>query len=176
MDERRYRVGEFATLTGVSIRALHHYDQLGVLRPTEHSEAGYRLYSERDLLRLQQILTLRYLGFALKQIGPLLEPPHFDLVASLCVQQVALRQRIGELQHIEGVLRELMRRRLASGQWEWELVAQASADVQASLQQKGDNVSDYYSDEQMKQAIETVGQQGSPARVQHAQAQCAALG
>src|SRR6266852_4350094 len=133
MDEQRFRVGEFAALTGVSIRALHHYDQLGLLRPTENSEAGYRLYSERDLLRLQQILTLRYLGFALKQIGQLLDRPSFDLVASLCVQQVALHQRIGELQHIEAVLGELMRRRLASGQWEWELVVQASADVQAGL-------------------------------------------
>lgn len=175
MDERQYRVGEFATLTGVSIRTLHHYDQLGLLRPAEHSEAGYRLYSERDLLRLQQILTLRYLGFALKQIGLLLDRPNFDLVASLCVQQVALRQRIGELQHIEGVLRELMRRRLASGHWEWELVAQASADVQASLRQKGDNVSDYYSEEQMKQALEKVGQQVSPAEVQQAEDEWTAL-
>jgi DNA-binding transcriptional MerR regulator len=175
MDERRYRVGEFATLTGVSIRALHHYDQLGLLRPAEHSEAGYRLYSERDLLRLQQILTLRYLGFALKQIGQLLDRPNFDLVASLCVQQVALRQRIGELQHIEAVLRELLRRRLASGQWEWELVAQASADVQASLQQKGDNVSEYYSAEQMKQALEKVGEQVSAAEVQQTEEDWTAL-
>src|SRR5258708_13840869 len=164
MDERRYRIGEFATLTGVSLRTLHHYGQLGLLRPAEHSEAGYRLYSERDLLRLQQILTLRYLGFALKQIGPLLDRPNFDLVASLCVQQVALRQRIGELHHIEGVLRELMRPRLASRQWEWDLVAQASADVQASLQQKGDNMSDHYSAEQMKQAPEKEGQQVTPAK------------
>src|SRR5260221_11199038 len=102
MEERRYRVGEFATLTGVSIRTLHHYDQLGLLRPAEHSEAGYRLYSERDLLRLQQILTLRYLGVAPKKIGPLLVRPNFDLAAPPCVQEVALRQRIREPPHNEG--------------------------------------------------------------------------
>src|SRR5258708_8502206 len=114
MDERRYRIGEFATLTGVSIRTLHHYDQLGLLRPAEHSEAGYRLYSERNLLRLQQILTLRYLGVALKQIGSLPDPPNFDLVASLCVQQAALRPRISELPHLQDVLLELTRRRPAN--------------------------------------------------------------
>src|SRR5260370_5665552 len=93
MDERRYRVGEFATLTGVSIRTLHHYDQLGLLRPAEHSEAGYRLYSARDLLRLQQILALRYLGFALKHIGSLLDPPNFGPGASSYCQQAAVHQR-----------------------------------------------------------------------------------
>src|SRR5688572_25629548 len=91
---RSYRVGEFAALTGVSIRTLHHYDEIGLLPPTGHSEGGHRLYAEDDLLRLQQVLTLRYLGFSLKQIGGLLDRPDFDLVASLQVQRLALRDRI----------------------------------------------------------------------------------
>ena len=70
---RYYRVGEVATLTRVSVRTLHHYDRIGLLRPALHSAGGYRLYEESDLLRLQQILTLRYLGFPLKQIGELLD-------------------------------------------------------------------------------------------------------
>ena len=52
-----------ATDDAESIRTLHHYDRLGLLHPTTHSEAGYRFYSEGDLLALHQILTLRYLGF-----------------------------------------------------------------------------------------------------------------
>ena len=91
---RSYRVGEFAALTGVSIRTLHHYDEIGLLPPTGHSEGGHRLYAEDDLLRLQQVLTLRYLGFSLKQIGGLLDRPDFDLVASLQVQRLALRTRV----------------------------------------------------------------------------------
>src|SRR5215208_3975928 len=60
---RYYRVGEVAALTRVSVRTLHHYDRIGLLRPAQHSAGGYRLYGESELLRLQQILTLRYLGF-----------------------------------------------------------------------------------------------------------------
>ena len=83
---RYYRVGEVATLTRVSVRTLHHYDRIGLLRPATHSAGGYRLYGEPDLLRLQQILTLRYLGFPLKRIGELLDRPDFDLLASLRVE------------------------------------------------------------------------------------------
>jgi MerR family transcriptional regulator, thiopeptide resistance regulator len=78
--ERRYRVGELASLTGVSVRTLHHYDQIGLLKPSAHSEGGYRLYSENELLRLQQILMLRYLGFGLVSIGTLLDRPDFEIL------------------------------------------------------------------------------------------------
>ena len=54
--ERLYRVGEFTALTGVSIRTLHHYDQIDLVHPSGYSEGGHRLYSENDLLRLQQVL------------------------------------------------------------------------------------------------------------------------
>src|SRR5918992_700675 len=120
---RLYRVGELAEVTGVSIRTLHHYDQIGLLRPSDHSEGGYRLYSEEDLLRLQQVLTLRYLGFSLKQIRELLDRPDFDLVASMRIQSGALRDRISELERIEAALGELVDRRLATGHWAWDLVA-----------------------------------------------------
>lgn len=149
--ERRYRVGEFAGLTGVSVRTLHHYDRIGLLRPSAHSEGGYRLYSEQDLLGLQQILTLRYLGFALRQIGELLERPDFDLVASMRIQRAALGDRISELDRIRTALGELIDRRLATGHWAWELVVQASATVQDGLAQKGDKMESYYTPEQLKQ-------------------------
>src|SRR5688572_24144022 len=106
--ERLYRVGEFAALTGVSIRTLHHYDQIDLVHPSGYSEGGHRLYSENDLLRLQQVLTLRYLGFSLKQTGELLDRPDFDLVASMRIQSCALRDRISELERIEAALGELV--------------------------------------------------------------------
>src|SRR5215210_1935341 len=117
--ERLYRVGEFAALTGVSVRTLHHYDRIGLVHPSAHSEAGYRLYSERDLLCLQQVLTLRYLGFALKQIGALLREPEFDLVASMRIQRGALRVRIAELERIDAALNALLEHRVTTGQWAW---------------------------------------------------------
>jgi DNA-binding transcriptional MerR regulator len=69
-----YQASEFAKLAGVTVRALHHYDQLGLLRPKQRSRSGYRLYSARDFARLEQIVVLKFLGIPLKQIRRLLEP------------------------------------------------------------------------------------------------------
>jgi DNA-binding transcriptional MerR regulator len=165
---RSYRVGEFAALTGVSIRTLHHYDEIGLLPPTGHSEGGHRLYAQDDLLRLQQVLTLRYLGFSLKQIGGLLDRPDFDLVASLQVQRLALRDRISELEQIEATLCGLLEHRRATGAWAWDRVAQASAVVQRSLAHRSEAMEKtqaYYTPEQLKQ-FEELGRQVSPDEIQ----------
>ena len=68
-----YRVHEFAELAGVTVRALHHYDRLGLLKPSRRSHSGYRLYGNRDLVRLEQIVVLKFLGLPLKQIRDLLK-------------------------------------------------------------------------------------------------------
>ena len=148
---RNYRVGEVATLTGVSVRTLHHYDRIGLLRPALHSSGGYRLYGEAELLRLQQILTLRYLGFPLKRIGELLDRTDFDLVASLRAQRQALRDRIEELERISTAVGELVDQRLATGQWPWQLVIKASEAVGAGLTLREEMMESYYTPEQMKQ-------------------------
>src|ERR1044071_5815494 len=64
-----FTVGELSRLTGVTVRALHHYDEIGLVRPSQRTPAGYRLYDEPDVLRLQQVLVLRELGVPLDQIG-----------------------------------------------------------------------------------------------------------
>ena len=69
-----YQASEFAKLAGVTVRALHHYDKLGLLRPKQRSRAGYRLYTAKDFARLEQIVVLKFLGIPLKQIRRLLEP------------------------------------------------------------------------------------------------------
>jgi len=71
-------VHEVSRLTGVSVRALHHYDKLGLLKPAAVTEAGYRLYDEGSLVRLQSILLFRELQFPLKDIGAILDSPAFD--------------------------------------------------------------------------------------------------
>ena len=151
---RLYRVGEVATLTRVSIRTLHHYDRIGVLRPSARSEAGYRLYQDADLLRLQQVLTLRYLGFPLKRIVEILGRSDFDVIASMRIQRGALRERIAELERIETALGELVERRLATGEWTWELVIKASEAVGQGLAQGVEAMETLYTPEQMKQFAE----------------------
>ncbi|HEY2150391.1 MAG TPA: MerR family transcriptional regulator [Vicinamibacterales bacterium] len=68
-----YRIREFAALAGVTVRALHHYDRLGLLKPSGRSDSGYRLYRDSDFGRLEQIVVLKFLGLSLQQIGRLLQ-------------------------------------------------------------------------------------------------------
>ena len=146
---RYYRVGEVAALTRVSVRTLHHYDRIGLLRPALHSAGGYRMYGESELLRLQQILTLRYLGFPLQRIDELLDRADFDLVASLRVQQQALHDRIAELERIATTIGDLVDQRLATGEWSWQLVIEASQAVGAGLTRGEETMDAYYTPEQM---------------------------
>ena len=71
-------VQQVSNLTGVSVRTLHHYDQIGLLKPAKITEAGYRLYGEEELRKLQSILFFRELEFPLKQIKAFLDDPAFD--------------------------------------------------------------------------------------------------
>lgn len=148
-----YRVGEVAGLTGVSVRTLHHYDRIGLLRP-QRTAAGYRLYGEQDLLRLQQILTLRYLGFSLKRIGELLDRPDFDLAASLRVQERVLRDRMAELARITAVLSELVTAYRQDGDWNWDLVIHASETVAAGLASQENTMTELFTPEQLQQFAE----------------------
>jgi MerR family transcriptional regulator, thiopeptide resistance regulator len=161
---RYYRVGEVAALTHVSVRTLHHYDRIGLLRPALHSGGGYRMYGESELLRLQHILTLRYLGFPLKRIGELLDRADFDLVASLRVQRQVLHDRIAELERISAVIGELVNQRLATGEWAWQLVIEASEAVGAGLTRGEEMMEAYYTPEQMKQ-FEEVRQATPPEAI-----------
>ncbi len=88
-----YRVKELAQASGVSVRTLHHYDEVGLLVPKGRSRAGYRLYDAEDLLRLQQILIGRELGLALEEIRRSLDDPRFDRKQALLAQRQALQAR-----------------------------------------------------------------------------------
>lgn len=93
-------VSEVSKLTGVSVRTLHHYDAIGLLKPTKVTEAGYRLYDDTTIDRLQNILLFRELQFPLKEIKAILDSPSFDPSKAL-TQQIELLElqykHIGEL-------------------------------------------------------------------------------
>ena len=94
-------VNEVSKLTGVSIRALQYYDKIGLLHPAEYTEAGYRLYDDTALERLQQILLFRELEFSLKEIQSILQSPDFDRDRALD-QQICLLTLKKE--HIENLI------------------------------------------------------------------------
>src|SRR5262245_53871153 len=92
LDRTTYRVREFAELAGVTVRALHHYDRLALLRP-KRSRAGYRVYSLPDLERLEQIVALKSLGLPLKQIKAVLDRDARPLTDVLHAQRRALEEK-----------------------------------------------------------------------------------
>lgn len=83
MNDRRMTVHEVADLTGITIRTLHYYDEIGLLKPTMVTDSKYRLYTDDDLNRLQEILFFREVGFALKEIKSLLGSPNYDRTEAL---------------------------------------------------------------------------------------------
>ena len=91
------KVGELARRTGLTIRTLHHYDEIGLLRPSLHTEAGHRLYTADDVARLQQVVSLRQLGFSLEQVRDCLDRPGFSPVEVIRLHLARLREQI-ELQ------------------------------------------------------------------------------
>ena len=94
-------VKEVAQLSGVSVRTLHHYDEIGLLHPTRVTDAGYRLYDDGALQKLQTILMLRQLQFPLKQIRQILDAPDFDPIAAL-EDQIGLLQL--QRQHLDDLI------------------------------------------------------------------------
>ena len=92
-----YSVGRVADLSGVTIRTLHHYDEIGLLSPGGRSEAGYRVYENSDLERLQRILFYRELGFTLKEISTIIDDPNTDSMGHLRRQRGLLVERIERL-------------------------------------------------------------------------------
>lgn len=87
------KVKEVADLVGISVRTLHHYDEIGLLAPEQWTESGYRIYSERNLELLQQILFFRELGFPLKKIKEIVSSPTFDRVEALQLHQRMLLEK-----------------------------------------------------------------------------------
>src|SRR5215204_1484807 len=92
-----YTVGRVAELSGVTIRTLHHYDEIGLLSPGGRSAAGYRIYEESDIERLQRILFYRELGFDFKEISTIVDDPDTDATGHLRRQRRLLTERIGRL-------------------------------------------------------------------------------
>ncbi|WP_406258093.1 MerR family transcriptional regulator [Streptomyces nigra] len=106
-----YSVGQVAGFAGVTVRTLHHYDDIGLLVPSERSHAGHRRYSDADLDRLQQILFYRELGFPLDEVAALLDDPDADPREHLRRQHELLTARIEKLQKMAAAVEHAMEAR-----------------------------------------------------------------
>ncbi|ALG83627.1 MerR family transcriptional regulator [Gordonia phthalatica] len=106
-----WTVGRLADLTGVTVRTLHHYDQIGLLSPTERTHAGYRLYTEADVARLQRIVVYLRLKMPLEEIAALLDGDD-DPIAHLRRQRDAVMSRLGELTELVAAIDNAMEREM----------------------------------------------------------------
>ncbi|MCV2354623.1 MerR family transcriptional regulator [Paucibacter sp. B2R-40] len=105
-----YTVGDLAKRCGLTVRALHHYEKLGLLKPSGRSEAGYRLYNEADVLRLHRLLAYRHSGLALKQIGVLLEAENPPLLEVLSRHIAEVERNLGRQQRLLRALKSVAER------------------------------------------------------------------
>ena len=101
---KAYTVSKLARLAGASVRTLHHYDEIGLLKPSFRSDSGYRKYQREDLLRLQQILFYRELDFSLNEIKDILDDPDYDEIQALVNHRRSIEQRIEKLSNLLNTL------------------------------------------------------------------------
>ncbi len=160
------KVGELAKRTGLTVRTLHHYDEVGLLRPSLHTESGHRLYTARDVGRLQQVLSLRQLGFSLGEIRGCLDRPGFSpqevvrLHIARLRDQIALQQRLCE--RLEAVAARL------------QTAGEVSADELIRTIEEITMIENYYTPEQW-QSLQKRGQEIGPERIQQVQEEWAEL-
>jgi DNA-binding transcriptional MerR regulator len=153
MPPTSWKVGELARRTGVSVRALHHYDEIGLLSPSHRSQAGYRLYTEADVARLQQIRSLQALGLSLEEIREFLQRPDVTPDRVLQLHIAHLKERIATQQ---GLCDRLER---VAGHWRSDEKIPTEEFLQ--IIEVTNMVGKYYTPEQMeqmKQRAETLGQ------------------
>lgn len=93
-ESNKYSIGEFSEKTGISIRTLHYYDEIGLLQPEKHPTSGHRIYNHQDILTLQKIVSLKFLGYSLDKINNLLHESSFtvDLNETLSLHLQALEK------------------------------------------------------------------------------------
>ena len=97
---RTWKVGELAKRTGLTVRTLHHYDQIGLLSPSHRTAAGHRLYVDADVARLQQVTSLRSLGFPLEEIRDVLNQKRMSPLQVVQLHADRLRQQVKSQQRL----------------------------------------------------------------------------
>ena len=148
------RVGELARRAGVTVRTLHHYEEIGLLAPSRRTEAGYRLYGRGEIARLQQIMSLRQLGFSLDEIRSFLARPDYSPLQVVELHIARLREQIAVQRRLCERLEALAEHLHSAGEGSVEEFLQTIEEM--SMLEK------YYTPEQLeelKQRAEMLGEE-----------------
>jgi DNA-binding transcriptional MerR regulator len=160
---------EFAKRAGVTVRTLHHYDRLGLLKPSRYTEAGYRLYGEPDFARLQQIVMLKFIGLSLKEIKELLDRRELDLQSTLRLQRAVVEEK---RRHLDTVIQAIERAEnslAVSEELNWETFKQIIEVI--NMQNDMEWMKKYYMEEQLAELAE----RGTPEVIERGQRDWAQL-
>ena len=148
MDQRLYRTGQFARRAGVSVRTLRFYDKERLLSPTQHSDSGYRLYTDEDLVNLQQILALKFLGFSLDEIKALLRANSSPrTLGEVLAQQKAMMQ--AKRSQLDGIIKAIAQteKLLEAGHADWDSLVTVIQAIR--MEQNKDWAKKYFTPEQL---------------------------
>jgi MerR family transcriptional regulator, thiopeptide resistance regulator len=148
---RLYHIQEFAELAGVTVRALHHYDRLGLLKPAARTASKYRLYADNDLVRLEQIVVLKFLGMPLKEIGLLLKKES-ALGDALRRQQHVLSEKRQQLDHAIRAIADAEASIAHSRDPDWKLFRKIIQEIE--MQNNTEWSKQYYSEDAKKKIEE----------------------
>lgn len=161
----RYLVHEFSRLTKVTVRALHYYDEIGLLPPADHASGGARLYTERDLIRLQQIITLKFMGFSLSEIKRLIDQPGFSLKRALRVQTQAVEEEIARLRRASQALRQTIGLLESNRRVDWKKIITIMEAICMSEEKKTKWTEEFFTPEELKE-FKKAGQAYTPAQME----------
>ena len=115
MQSELLKVGELSQRTGFSVRTLHYYDEIGLLSPSQHTEGGHRLYGAWEVRRLQQITSLRQVGFSLEEIGDFLDDPQISFESTIESHIDRLEERISQQHRLRDRLQRIAKRMRSNG-------------------------------------------------------------
>lgn len=163
MDHQHYTTGQFAQKASVTARTLRFYDKVGLLSPSEHTEAGHRLYSDEDLWSLQQVLALKFLGFSLEEIKVCLQTDPERLQETLATQKAMMREKRKQLDAVLQAI-EQAETVLQSGQGDWEALIEVVQVMQ--MEQNKEWVNKYLTPEQQQKIAALSQKSYSPEAAQ----------
>jgi DNA-binding transcriptional MerR regulator len=148
VNHKFYQTSQFARKASVSVRTLRYYDKVGLFSPSGRTEAGYRLYTDADLVCLQRILALKFLGFSLEEIRYCLQVGPKKLQTSLAQQRAMMREKRMQLDAVIHALDETAAL-LCANEHDWDAIVKVIRVIH--MQETNDWRKKYFSDEQLQQ-------------------------
>ncbi|MBT2617578.1 MerR family transcriptional regulator [Bacillus sp. ISL-78] len=160
LNKKTWKVGELAKQTGLTVRMLHHYDKIGLFSPSQSSHKGHRIYTEIDITKLQQIISLKQLGFALDEIKEMMENPNLNPVELIKVQLESVKKTI----QIQEQLCSRLERIYELLNSQQEVKAEQFINLIEVINLSKDN---YFTQEQQEKLFKQLKQVGLEKRKQH---------